>query len=73
MLKRIHIVPEQTIDSRLQYALRYSNHSSRYSENEIVFIDNDGFNMFYGSIFRGNISQLISFCNTIEKYFDLLC
>ncbi|KAF0989843.1 hypothetical protein HZS_2318 [Henneguya salminicola] len=40
-LKRIHKVPErgnmsEILDSRLQYALRYINLSSRFSENEIV-------------------------------------
>ncbi|KAF0987042.1 hypothetical protein HZS_6981 [Henneguya salminicola] len=49
-LKRIPIVPErrntqETIDFRLQYCLRYINRSSRYSKNEIVFIDKIGFNV----------------------------
>ncbi|KAF0990013.1 hypothetical protein HZS_7064 [Henneguya salminicola] len=31
------------------------------------------FKMFYWSSFSGNISQLLSSYNTIEKYFNLLC
>ncbi|KAF0989003.1 hypothetical protein HZS_3527 [Henneguya salminicola] len=49
-LRRIPIVPErrntqETIDSSLQYALIYINLSSRFSENQIVFIDKVGSNV----------------------------
>ncbi|KAF0989018.1 hypothetical protein HZS_4659 [Henneguya salminicola] len=45
----VRIIPERmntpdTIHSRLQYALRYINLSSRFSENEIVSINKVGFN-----------------------------
>ena len=49
-LKRIHLIPEKrndgrTVALRREYALEYISLASEFSENEIIFIDEAGFNV----------------------------
>ena len=49
-LKRIHLVPERrndpaTIEKRAEYAIKFIELQSRFSENQFIYIDETGFNV----------------------------